>query len=118
MTFSVIGRCERTGMFGIAIATRPIAIGAKCPFLQAGVGALVVQANGDPRFGPLGLCMLEMGFSAPKVLAELEANDAFIEWRQIAVVDRDGRVAVRTGERTRNGVGTRRGRASPRWETV
>ena len=97
MTFSVIGRCERTGMFGIAIATRPIAIGAKCPFLKAGVGGLVVQANGDPRFGPLGLSLLEMGYSAPKVLAELEANDSFIEWRQIAVVDRDGRIAARTG---------------------
>ena len=48
MTFSVVARCPRTGMFGGAIATRPIAIGAKCPFLKAGVGALVVQANGDP----------------------------------------------------------------------
>jgi len=97
LTFSVIGRCERTGMFGIAIATRPPAIGAKCPHLKAGIGGLVVQANGDPRFGPLGLNMLEMGFSAPKVLRELEDNDEFIEWRQIAVVDRDGRIAVRTG---------------------
>ena len=55
MTYSVIARCSDTGMFGIAIATRPIAIGAKCPFLKEGVGALLIQANGDPRFGPLGV---------------------------------------------------------------
>ncbi len=97
MTFSVIARCERTGMFGIAIATRPLAIGAKCPHLKAGIGGLVVQANGDPRFGPLGLSLLELGFAAPKVLHELEANDRYIEWRQIAVVDRDGNTAARTG---------------------
>ena len=34
MTFSVLARCEKTGQFGMAIATRPIAIGAKCPFAR------------------------------------------------------------------------------------
>ena len=99
MTFSIIARCERSGMFGIAIATRPMAIGAKCPFLKAGIGGLVVQANGDPRLGALGLKLLELGYSAAKVLDELAASDgpANIEWRQIAVVDKDGNSAARTG---------------------
>lgn len=99
MTFSIIARCERTGMFGIGIATRPMAIGAKCPFLRAGIGGLVVQANGDPRLGPLGLRLLEMGYSAEKVLAEIASSDGTenMSWRQMAVVDKDGRVAVHTG---------------------
>ncbi len=99
MTFSIIARCERTGMLGIAIATRPMAIGAKCPFLKPGIGGLVVQANGDPRLGPFGLKLLEMGYSAEKVLAEIAASDgpANMPWRQIAVVDKDGRTAVHTG---------------------
>lgn len=99
MTFSLIARCGRTGMFGIGIATRPMAIGAKCPFLKAGIGGLVVQANGDPRLGPLGLRLLEMGYSAAKVLSEIAESDgpANMAWRQIAVVDRDGRTAVHTG---------------------
>lgn len=100
MTFSVIARCERTGMFGIAIATRPMAIGAKCPFLKPGIGGLVVQANGDPRLGPLGLSLLEQGYSAGKVLREIIDSDGpeNIEWRQIAVVDKDGRTAAYTGQ--------------------
>lgn len=100
MTFSVLARCERTGMFGMAIATRPIAIGAKCPFVRAKIGGLVVQANGDPRLGPLGLKLLEMGFSAEKVLKELMDSDGAgnIEWRQILVVDKDGRTACHTGK--------------------
>jgi uncharacterized Ntn-hydrolase superfamily protein len=99
MTFSIIARCERTGMFGIGIATRPMAIGAKCPFLRAGIGGLVVQANGDPRLGPLGLRLLEMGYSAGKVLQEIAGSDGAenMTWRQIAVVDKDGRTAVHTG---------------------
>lgn len=99
MTFSVLARCERTGMFGMAIATRPIAIGAKCPFVRPKIGGLVVQANGDPRLGPLGLKLLEMGFSAEKVLKELKDSDGAenIEWRQILVVDKDGRAAAHTG---------------------
>lgn len=99
MTYSVLARCERTGMFGMAIATRPIAIGAKCPFVRAKIGGLVVQANGDPRLGPLGLKLLEMGFSAEKVLAEIKDSDGAdnIEWRQILVIDKDGRTAAHTG---------------------
>jgi len=99
VTFSIIARCERTGMFGIGIATRPMAIGAKCPFLRAGIGGLVVQANGDPRLGPLGLRLLEMGYSAEKALSEIASSDGAenMTWRQMAVVDKDGRTAVHTG---------------------
>lgn len=99
MTFSIIARCERTGMFGIGIATRPMAIGAKCPFLRAGIGGLVVQANGDPRLGPLGLRLLELGYSAEKVLSEIATSDGAdnMSWRQMAVVDKDGRTVAHTG---------------------
>jgi uncharacterized Ntn-hydrolase superfamily protein len=99
VTFSVLARCEETGQFGMAIATRPIAIGAKCPFVRPHIGGLMVQANGDPRLGPLGLRLLEMGYSAWKVLDELAGSDGpeNIEWRQIMVVDKDGNTAARTG---------------------
>jgi uncharacterized Ntn-hydrolase superfamily protein len=99
MTFSIIARCPDTNMFGMAIATRPMAIGAKCPFIRPAIGGLLVQANGDPRLGPLGLQLLGMGYSAQKVLSELEASDGpeNIEWRQIAVIDKDGNTAARTG---------------------
>jgi len=99
MTFSIIARCARTNMFGMAIATRPMAIGAKCPFVRPHIGGLMVQANGDPELGPLGLKLLEMGYSAEKVLREIVDTDGAdnIEWRQIAVIDRRGNTAARTG---------------------
>ena len=115
MTFSVLAKCERTGMFGMAIATRPIAIGAKCPFVRPHIGGLMVQANGDPRLGALGLKLLEMGYSAAKVLSELCESDGAenIEWRQIMVIDKDGNTAVRTTASP--ATGSRASAPRPQW---
>ena len=51
MTFSLIGRCERTGMFGIAIATSEMAVGSRCIHVAPGVGAIVTpgQHQSAPR---------------------------------------------------------------------
>ena len=104
-TFSIVARCPRTGMLGVGITTREMAVGSRCPHVRAGVGAVATQASTDPRLGPLALRLLELGFSAPKVLRELEGSDPYIEPRQLAVVDRDGTVAARTGTRNRQWAG-------------
>jgi uncharacterized Ntn-hydrolase superfamily protein len=100
-TFSIVARCPRTRMFGIAIATSSIAVAARCIYAKAGVGAVATQASTDPRLGLTGITLLETGFSAPKVLAELMASDPYIGKRQLSVVDRDGRTACHTGAETR-----------------
>ena len=41
MTFSLAGRCARTGMLGAVVTTSSIAVGARCAFAAAGVGAAV-----------------------------------------------------------------------------
>lgn len=104
-TFSITARCPRTGRFGVAITTHAMAVTSRCPWVKSGVGAVTTQASTDPRLGPLGLRLLEMGFSAGKVLRELEASDPYIEHRQLAVVDRDGRAAARTGRENRDWAG-------------
>jgi uncharacterized Ntn-hydrolase superfamily protein len=100
-TFSIVARCPRTRMFGIAIATSSIAVAARCIYAKAGVGAVATQASTDPRLGLTGITLLETGFSAPKVLAELMASDPYIGKRQLSIVDRDGRTACHTGAETR-----------------
>ena len=98
-TFTIIGRCERTDMLGIGMATSSICVAAHCPFAKANIGAVSIQAYSDPRLGPLAIKLLEMGYSAPKVLAELKASDPHIEHRQIGVVDKDGNSAAYTGSK-------------------
>jgi uncharacterized Ntn-hydrolase superfamily protein len=96
-TFSIVARCPRTRMFGIGIATSSIAVAARCIHAKAGVGAIATQASTDPRLGITGIKLLELGFSAPKVLTELRASDPYIEKRQLGIVDRDGRSVCHTG---------------------
>ncbi len=104
-TFSITARCERTGRLGVGIATRAIAVASRCPFVQANVGAVATQASTDPRLGRLALHLLDLGYSAEKTLKELEASDPHIEYRQLAVVDRDGNAAARTGRENRDWAG-------------
>jgi uncharacterized Ntn-hydrolase superfamily protein len=96
-TFSIIGRCERTGMFGIAIATSEMAVGSRCIHVAPGVGAIVTQASTNPRLGHLGLNLLRAGYAAPRVLEEIAASDQFVERRQLGCLDVSGLAAARTG---------------------
>ena len=102
MTFTIVGRCERTGALGVALATYAIGVGNRCPYVKANIGAISTQASSNPRLGPLAISLLDMGYSAPKVLSELAASDPFIEYRQIGIVDRDGHSAARTGANNRD----------------
>jgi uncharacterized Ntn-hydrolase superfamily protein len=63
-TFSITARCERTGRLSVAITTRAITVGSRCPFVKATVGAVATQANTDPRLGPMALRLIETGHSA------------------------------------------------------
>ena len=72
MTCAIAARCEKTGRFGVAMSTRPIGVGARCPFFAPNFGVVVTMAYTDPRLGPLGTGLLKAGYSAGKVLAEHE----------------------------------------------
>jgi len=96
-TFSLVGRCPRTGMLGIAIATSEMAVGSRCIHVAPGVGAIVTQASTDPRLGHLGLDLLRAGHPAPRVLDEIAASDPHVERRQLGCLDASGLAAARTG---------------------
>ena len=96
-TFSIVGRCRRTGNLGVAITTSDISVGSRCPYVVPNVGAVSTQASTDPRHGPAALRLLESGKSPDEAIQELAANDSYIERRQLGVVDNQGRSAARTG---------------------
>lgn len=99
MTFSIVGRCQRSGMFGVAITTSSICVGARCPYARAGAGAVATQNITDPTFGPRTLDLLAQGHNAHEALARATAGRPHLEFRQIIVVDRAGATASHTGER-------------------
>ena len=94
MTFSLAGRCARTGMLGCAVTTSSIAVGSRCSHARAGIGAALTQHRTDPRLGPLALELLARGCDAKTALAGVIAVAPHRDWRQIAIIDRGGRHGV------------------------
>lgn len=100
MTFSIVARCKKTGMLGMAVSTARPAVGSLAVYVKAGVGAIASQAALNPYFGINGLKYLEQGMSAEEVMEKVKSEDAEFERRQLAIVDNEGRTAGYTGTDT------------------
>jgi len=98
MTYSIVAYDPETKQFGVGVQTHQPAVGAVVPWVRAGVGAIATQSLTNISFGPLGLEMLAGGLSAETTLAALLASDEGRARRQVAIVDRAGKVAVHSGE--------------------
>ena len=105
MTFTLLARCPKTGQVGIGIATYSICVGLYCNGLRGNVGATMSQAFVNQGNNPLALRLLAQGYTPQRVLDDLKANDLNHEYRQIAVIDRNGRVAASTGAKNRGWAG-------------
>jgi uncharacterized Ntn-hydrolase superfamily protein len=103
MTFSIMGRCARTGAIGIASTTGGIAVGARVAFIEHGIGAVLTQHRTDPRLGPRGLALLRAGCDAAHTVAGLAASIPPTEarWRQLAAMDATGASAFFHGEQVK-----------------
>jgi len=101
MTFSIIGRCARSGQIGAAVATSSIAVGARVAYCAAGVGAVLTQHRTDPRLGPRGVGLLRSGCTARETMDALVASARNAPWRQLAVLDHEGGTAAFSGSRVK-----------------
>jgi uncharacterized Ntn-hydrolase superfamily protein len=97
MTWSIIARDSATGQIGIAVATRFFAVGARVPYIAAGVGAVATQALVNPYYGIDGLELLRDGHSPGDIVETLTAADRGRESRQLHILDAGGRIAAYTG---------------------
>lgn len=100
MTFSIVARCATTGMFGVAISSSSPAVAARCAHARGGVGAVASQNITDPALGPAGLDLMASDRTAQAALERLRSSAPFIEYRQLALIDREGRTAGFSGRET------------------
>lgn len=99
MTFSLVARCPRTGMVGVALSSSAVVVASRCAWSRAKVGAVATLHITDPRLGRLGLDLLGAGYPAPAVRDMLvAAAGQHADWRQLAIVDTGGRTATFTGK--------------------
>jgi uncharacterized Ntn-hydrolase superfamily protein len=97
MTWSIIARDATTGQFGIAVATRFFAVGARVPHIAARVGGIATQALVNPYYGIDGLKLLREGREPRDIVSTLIAGDAGRESRQLHIMDAHLRIASHTG---------------------
>ncbi len=96
-TFSIVAADLEKGDWGVAVASKFIAVGALVPWAKAKVGAIATQAWANISYGPRGLELLSRGLTAKEVLDKLISNDEMKEHRQVGIVDWGGNVAAWTG---------------------
>jgi uncharacterized Ntn-hydrolase superfamily protein len=100
MTFSIVGRCAETGQLGIAISSSSIAVGARCPWLLPGVGAVATQNITLPALGAQTLDQFEQGLPPQQALEAVLANDSYHQYRQLTAIDHLGNTAHFSGSKT------------------
>jgi uncharacterized Ntn-hydrolase superfamily protein len=111
-TFSIVGYDPVNGDWGVAVVSKYFSVGAVVPWAEAGTGAVATQANVNVGYGPRGLELLRQGLEAKQVLAKLLAEDTFEgkDGRQVALIDRNGRIAAYTGPNAPAWAGDRQGK--------
>jgi uncharacterized Ntn-hydrolase superfamily protein len=101
VTFSLVARCRASGMFGVAVTSSSPCVASRCGgWARAGIGAVATQNVTDPRLGHLGLSLMAQGFGARAVMARLIDSGPHSDYRQLMVVDQDGRTAHHSGAKT------------------
>ena len=99
MTFSIVARCPKTGMLGVATSSKALAAGAMVPYLRAGVGAIASQSFVNPYLGIDGIELIEQGLPAERALERVIEGDRGRDVRQVGIVDKDARTAAYTGDK-------------------
>lgn len=97
MTFSIVARSDDGESWGVAVASKFLAVGSAVPAAAAGVGAIATQADANLAYKYLGLAHLDDGATAQVALDRLVEEDDGREHRQAGIVDSDGNAATYTG---------------------
>jgi uncharacterized Ntn-hydrolase superfamily protein len=111
MTWSIIARDPATNNFGIAVATKFFAVGARVPYVSSGIGAIATQAMANQFYGTHGLLLLEDEMPPDEVIRTLTEHDEGRDHRQVHMMDRHGVIGAYTGTACIDWCGHRKGDA-------
>lgn len=96
-TFSIVGRCQRTGECGIAVSTAVPAVGALVPHVSLD-GAIATQSFTNTDLGIKGIALLRLGVTVEHALQTLLVEDEGREYRQVHGIDARERTFAFTGQ--------------------
>src|SRR5207245_7169371 len=75
LTYSIVTRDKETGQFGVAVQSHYFQVSPAVPWALAGVGAVATQSQVNLSYGPLGLDLLQAGYTAEQAVTALTAGD-------------------------------------------
>lgn len=97
MTFSIVARSADGESWGVAVASKFLAVGSAVPAAVAGVGAIATQADANVAYKGQALAHLDDGATAAVALQRLLEDDEGRDHRQVGIVDVEGSAASHTG---------------------
>lgn len=97
-TFSIVARDPDTGEMAVAVQSHWFSVGTVVSWGEAGVGVIATQSFTNKSFGMRGLALLKEGKSPQEALDILLSDDTGKDFRQVAILDKLGRVATHTGK--------------------
>jgi uncharacterized Ntn-hydrolase superfamily protein len=97
MTWSIVAHDPKSDAFAVAVATKAFAVGASCPFVRAGVGAVSTQSMTNRYLGPAILDAMARGLPPAAAIEGALTGDDGRGIRQVQAVDRNGGTAAWTG---------------------
>ena len=97
MTFSIVARSADGASWGVAVASKFLAVGSAVPAAVAGIGAIATQADANVAYKGQALAHLDEGATAQVALDRLLEEDDGRDHRQVGMVDADGNAASHTG---------------------
>lgn len=97
MTFSIVARSADGQSWGVAVASKFLAVGSAVPAAVAGIGAIATQALANVSYKAQALSHLDDGATASVALQRLLDDDDGRDQRQVGIVDLDGEAATFTG---------------------
>jgi uncharacterized Ntn-hydrolase superfamily protein len=109
-TFSIVACDPEAHEWGVAVASKYLAVGSAVPWARAGAGAVATQAIINVDYGSHGLDLLAEGKSAEEVLQTLTDEDPGKESRQVGIVDAKGNASAFTGKKCYAWAGHRTGK--------
>ena len=99
MTFSIVARSSDGRAWGVAVASKFLAVGSAVPAAVAGIGAIATQADANVAYKGQALAHMDDGATAEIAIAALLKDDEMRDRRQVGIVDAEGGSATHTGHK-------------------
>lgn len=96
-TYSIVARDPASGELGVAVQSHWFSVGSVVAWARPGVGAVATQSVAEVAHGPGLLDRLARGLDPPAALGSALAEDEQAAFRQLGLVDGQGRAAAHTG---------------------